>query len=406
MARILARGARALPVVLLGVCAIGCGGGEESTPAARHAQARPAPAADGENSPPVIESVSLAPEVLLPGHPVRAVVEATDPDGDRVQLRYAWQRNGSVLGDATSDITPREAAKGDEITLIVTASDGRADSEPVTVSERIANRPPVLFAVALEGAETIAPGHPLVASPRADDPDGDEMSFEFTWRVNGEAVEGAGPEFPTEGLKRGDRIEVDVVASDGDDESEAKTSAPVTVANTPPRFVTDAQWRNVGGEMQYSAEAEDPDGDRSLRYRLLKAPENMQIDAIRGEVRWRPTASQKGKHAVEIEVDDLRGGRTVQSFEMSVDVEQAVADAEPPRPVPLEPAPEDEFGSEADADEAAAEEGGATAEAPPAPRRQRRPAPAPAEADAEGEEADAGLPAARDANAEKGEEQP
>jgi hypothetical protein len=402
MVRDFARGARALPVLLLGLVAVGCGGGEDAAPPAASAT-RPRPAAQsGPNQPPVIQSVRLEPSRLLPGHPVRAEVQATDPDGDKIHFRYAWQRNGSVLGDATAEITPRDAAKGDEITLTVIASDGRDDSAPVSQSERIANRPPVLFAVGLESADAIVPGRPLVASPSADDPDGDEMTFEYAWRVNGESLDVSGPELPTEDLKRGDRVEVEVVASDGDDASEPKTSAPVSVGNTPPRILSDAQWKNVAGEMQYSVEAEDPDGDRSLRFRLLKAPDHMQIDPIRGDIRWRPTAAQKGKHPVEIEVDDLRGGKTVQRFEMSVDVEEAVAAAEP---TPIPPQPDEDAAAEdadADTEETSAGEGDeAQAAAPPAPsRRQRTAAPAARDANAE-DDTDADAEAATDQPAEE-----
>jgi hypothetical protein len=401
-----ARSARVLPALLLGTLALGCGGSDDAAEAPKPAQTRRGLAApDGPNSAPVIESVSLEPDELLPGHPVRAVVQASDPDGHRVQLRYAWQLNGAVLGDATSEVTPRGAVKGDEITLIVVASDGRDESPPVTQSARIANRPPVLYAVALESAESVVPGRPLVASPRADDPDGDEISYRFEWRVNGELVEATGPELPSESLKRGDRIEVVAFASDGDAESEPQTSQAVTVGNTPPRILSDAQWQNVAGEMRYAVQAEDPDGDRSLRFRLLKAPENMQIDAIRGDVRWKPTAAQKGKHPVEIEVDDLRGGRTVQRFEMSVDVAEAEAPSEPQRPAPaLDEEPSDDA---ATAEETASEagEGEIAAGAQPPSGRRGRTRAAPPAPPAEAPEDEGYGPAAADPNAEQADTQ-
>lgn len=376
--------AGAAPALLLGALAVGCGGGDESgTGNAASGGARPGAGdrAGAANAAPVIESVDIEPEDLLPGHVIRAVVQASDADGDRVQLRYAWQRNGSVLGESGSEISPRDLVKGDEISLVVVASDGREESAPVERSARIANRPPTLFGVALELPDSAAPGRALVASPRSDDPDGDELSYQYEWRVNGEPLDAEGPELSTDGLKRGDRVEVVAVASDGEDESAPQTSRPVTIGNSPPRVTSDVAWTTVAGVMQYTVEAQDPDGDRSLRYRLLKAPENMQIDPIRGEVRWKPTAQQKGKHAVEIEVDDLRGGRTIQRFEMAVNVEEQPAAPETAaarRPAEAPDADTDDSGeageaqasrSRADADEASSEEPGEDAEsAPPAAR--------------------------------------
>lgn len=321
-------------ILMIGALAVGCGGGDD-TGAGTHAGGRGgAPrAASAGNAPPVIESVAIEPDEILPGRTIRAAVRASDPDGDRVQLRYAWQRNGSVLGESGSEISPRDLEKGDVVTLVVVATDGRAETEPVEAEARVANRPPTLFAVALESPDDAAPGRALVASPRADDPDGDELVYEYEWRVNGETVDADGPELSTERLKRGDRVEVVAVASDGEASSAPQTSRPVTIGNSPPRVTSEVAWTNVGGVMRYTVEAHDPDGDRSLRYRLLKGPENMQIDPIRGEIHWKPTEDQKGKHPVEIEVDDLRGGRAIQRFELTVDVEEvpAVAEASAPR---------------------------------------------------------------------------
>ncbi len=69
---------------------------------------------------------------------------------------------------------------------------------------------------------------------------------------------------------------------------------------------------------RYAVEAEDPDGDRLLRYRLDEAPEGMVIDSVLGEVSWRPAQGQTGVHPVKIVVRDSSGLETSQSFQVTV----------------------------------------------------------------------------------------
>ena len=72
------------------------------------------------------------------------------------------------------------------------------------------------------------------------------------------------------------------------------------------------------GAFRYQVAAEDPDGDRRMRYRLLEAPPGMSVDVLFGMVTWTPTESQAGSYPVVIEVDDMEGGKSTQGFEVHV----------------------------------------------------------------------------------------
>jgi hypothetical protein len=74
----------------------------------------------------------------------------------------------------------------------------------------------------------------------------------------------------------------------------------------------------VNGAFQYCIEAEDPDGDRRLRYRLLKGPDGMTVDPVLGDVRWKPAADQAGTHPIDLVVEDPDGAASAQSFEITV----------------------------------------------------------------------------------------
>ncbi|MEN8183430.1 MAG: hypothetical protein ABFS46_12945, partial [Myxococcota bacterium] len=149
--------------------------------------------------------------------------------------------------------------------------------------------------------------------------------FEYHWSINGREVKDVGPSFSTEGLERGDQIQARVVATDGDVRSEALVSPTVRVANGAPRIVSSPPGGLADGEFVYQLEAEDPDGDRTLRFRLLEGPPGMRVDPVLGEVRWKPSADQVGAHPVDLAVADPQGASTAQRFEITLrETEEAV----------------------------------------------------------------------------------
>lgn len=316
--------------------ALGCGGGEPEGAAGGGGflpEPEPTQAPKATNAPPVVEWVRVEPSRPLPNSRVRAFARADDPEGDPVRLEYRWELDGRKVGAGDSMVL-RDVERGDAVELVVVATDGRSRSMPKRARARVANQPPLLSGVVLEAPDGLTAGDKLVASPQAVDADGDELRFEYTWRVNGEPVPVEGPVLETEGLQRGDVIEVAVVARDGYDESQHRRSDPVTLGNTPPRIVSQPAWQREGDTFRYAIEARDPDGDRTLRYRVLEGPPGMEIDAIEGVLTWSPEPRQEGRHPVEIQVDDLHGGRTAQRFEVVMELDgtasQAPAAAEPP----------------------------------------------------------------------------
>jgi ribosomal protein L19 len=309
--------------------ALGCGGGEPSAPDAA-ASAALAPAPREPNRPPQIERVRLEPAEPMPGDRVRAVASVRDPDGDRVTQEFRWELAGFELPASGAEIELRAAAKGDPLEVRVTASDGRAESEPARAATRVANRRPVLENVALQPIGSVLPGEPAVATPLARDPDGDAVDFRFRWTVNQAPVEEQQQAtFATAGLAPGDEIRVQVVASDGESESDAVWSGVLLVGNAAPEIVSTPAAVAPGQPFRYRVEARDPEGDKSLRYQLRKGPEGMSLNPILGDVHWQPRRDQTGVHPVEIAVEDAHGARAVQTFELSVGSPAAAPPAAP-----------------------------------------------------------------------------
>ena len=309
----------------LGVLA--CGSNE--TPKPSGAPMAQAPPTRTENRPPVVESVRLDPASPKPGQHVRAIAQGSDPDGDPVQFKYLWRIDGRSLSDTTSEVTIGQVAKGSRIEVTVVGTDGRSESQPVVAVATVGNQAPELVAVQLEPPGDINVGRPVVANPQATDADGDPISYHYSWWVNGHEAGGDEASLETSKLRRGDTVKVRVVATDGIDESNAIESPPIRVANAPPKITSTPGGLDHDGTFRYAIQAVDPDGDRTLRYRLIKGPEGMTVDSMTGLVQWKPGATQTGKQGVEVAVDDLQGGTTSQRFELTVGVDQAQAAATP-----------------------------------------------------------------------------
>lgn len=192
------------------------------------------------NSPPDAPMFALAPRTPRKGDAVAAQLQkaAPDPDGDAVTYHYRWSVNGERRNyPLTLAAVPSESLrKGDAVAVEIAGYDGRQEGATWSGQIRVANTPPpppkLAFVPAAPGA-----GHPfrLVVSGPPADADGDPVTYKASWKRNGSPYAPAADAFeiPTADVKKGDRWEVTVVPSDGEQEGKP-SSAQVTVRNTPP----------------------------------------------------------------------------------------------------------------------------------------------------------------------------
>lgn len=310
----------------------GCGGGEEPKPTGPPLAARPAerPAPSPGNRPPEILDLRFEPARPAPGQSVRAVAKVADPDGEPVELLYRWKVDGVPRRETGDTLSLEGVPKGALVEVAVRAADPRAATAERRAGLRVANRAPLLHSVVLEPLGEIRAGTDLTAVPRAVDPDGDPLEYEFRWWVNGTPVDDAqSGTLTARHFRRGDEIEVEVVATDGESRSERLRSGRIRVGNAPPRFVSQPAARPAEGHLEYQLVAEDPDGDATLRYRLLRGPRGMRLDPVLGRLTWRPEGVADGVYEVEVEVDDLQGGSARQTFTVSLATEAVPANAAP-----------------------------------------------------------------------------
>jgi hypothetical protein len=157
-----------------------------------------------------------------------------------------------------------------------------------------------------------------LADPSAQDPDGDDLSFRYSWIVNGTEIGVDTAELERAPRKRGDEIRLIVWATDEEAESAPLRSAPFSITNSPPDIDSRPPAMDPSGRFAYAVKASDLDGDRALRYSINQGPAGMSIDAFSGELLWQATAQDAGEHIVEIAVDDRHGGTTNQTFYVEV----------------------------------------------------------------------------------------
>ena len=299
-----------------------CGGGEEA-PSMVSPEA--ASLAEGSRTRrPVVEDVRLFPDSPLPGDRVAANVESSDPDGDSLEILYQWRVNGERVEASEPFYHIANLRKGSVVEVTAVARDGKAQSAPARAMVRVGNTLPVLHGVVIEPLGEVTANRDVTAIPRAVDQDGDAVSFEYSWRVNGRPAGNDSPVLRAQHFRRGDEIELTVIASDPEGSSGPLRSDRIPVANAAPRIVSVPGVFDDDGVFRYALRIEDPDGDRMFRYGLEEAPEGMTVDNVRGHLFWEPRENQTGVHAVVVTVDDRSGGVAKQRFEVQIDVEPVV----------------------------------------------------------------------------------
>jgi hypothetical protein len=276
------------------------------------------PTPTAPNQAPTIRRVALEPAFPRVGDRVTLEVEARDPDGDTLRTETDWTLEGG--GAARHDRVYRvpAGAKGQSLASEVAVHDGRGGSTSAQIDVIVENTPPVVTAVELQPQSELTVERELAARAQGEDRDDDRLTFDYRWLVNGHYVPATGPVLTRQHFRRGDRITAAVTASDGESTSAPTRSAEIEVSNAPPRILTAGESITGEKSLRYRLRADDPDGDRQLRYRLVNAPAGVEVDRMSGELRWTPDDSQAGVHLVEIEVADVHGGRSTQTIELRV----------------------------------------------------------------------------------------
>ena len=230
----------------------------------------------------------VATAALSPASPTRASTltcsgSATDADADTALLSFRWTVDGSAVvetsaTDSQSTLVGAFSA-GQIVVCTVTAFDGSTGSD--TTSVTIGNTAPVVHSVVLSPS-TVYTNDTLSANVVSSDADGDALSLDYAWYVDGVKL-AAATSSALSGATAFDKAQtvyVTVTVRDGSGSdgsgSTALTSSGVTVSNSAPTapVVTITPADAVTGDdltCTVTLPASDADGDAdgdALTYRF------------------------------------------------------------------------------------------------------------------------------------------
>jgi hypothetical protein len=209
--------------------------------------------------------------------------------------------------------------------LELKVSDGQSDSSDVAIITakvlRSDNRAPELTQVIpAAGMISISPGQEVNFSVTAEDPDGDEMVF--NWYVDDVfAASGSDFIFIARPEQVGSAVAVRVVVSDGDKSASQDWVMVINQAdgggNQPPAFIpAPDQAVSEGETLVFVVRAVDPDGD-PVSYFASLLPTGAVFFKETGKFKWIPDYDQAGEYGVVFSASD---GKAIASITVNIRV--------------------------------------------------------------------------------------
>jgi hypothetical protein len=138
------------------------------------------------NTPPELSDVTFMPMASPQGESLAVVATATDPDDDKVTIKYTWAVNDLPAGNGAE--LGRALKRNDSVRVEVAAYDGQAYGSPIVLSRTIANHPPVFN----EHQDFVFSGSTCAYRAQALDADGDQITYSLESPVAGMSIDPAG----------------------------------------------------------------------------------------------------------------------------------------------------------------------------------------------------------------------
>ncbi|MAE67841.1 MAG: hypothetical protein CMJ18_26605 [Phycisphaeraceae bacterium] len=276
------------------------------------------------NRNPEITSAPIRAAVVDLGFEYEVVIE--DPDGDPIEFDLPMRPAGMVIDPQSGHLRwmPDERQLGGH-NVIVRAMDDRGgiDLQSFRVHVTSGNEAPIIVS---EPIRAVYPGDIFAYYVMAEDPNGDVLKYQLdpistslgmsidadlgilTWHPiePGSYVVGVSVDDHRGGVDHQSFVLTVEEGTTGSNRNPVITSLPVTTTI----IGDEAGW-------QYVMTVTDPDGDAVL-LQIEEGPNGLFVDSGSRLMKWSPTPSQAGDHSVVVVAEDGRGGRTVQSFTLTV----------------------------------------------------------------------------------------
>ena len=181
------------------------------------------------NHQPAITSLEAEPARVLPSGSCQIACNASDSDGD--ELSYDWSASGGELNGEGAVVTwtAPDSAGFYHVTVTVTDGGGGEVMSQVTITVR-ANNPPYISSLVAD-ADWTTPSGSLQVTCNATDPDGDELSYE--WSASEGNITGTGSEVIWTAPDEVGIYHVTVVVTDGHGEEDTRLVYLSAATGTP-----------------------------------------------------------------------------------------------------------------------------------------------------------------------------
>jgi hypothetical protein len=277
------------------------------------------------NHRPIVNSLAAEPERVLPRGSCQIVCNATDPDGD--ELSYGWSADGGgITGEgATVTWTAPSSVGSCNVTVMVIDGRGGGVADYVTITVRT-NSPPTINSL-IADADWILPLGSLNVTCDASDPDGDELSYE--WTATGGDIFGTGAAVNWTAPQDVGVYNVTVVVADGHGREDTRfvslsvaTGTPPTIeellvtAKEPKYLKKTSAGYTVGRTKQYDIEcvASNTSGEVSYEWSC----EDGEISGEGSMITWTAPDESLERTTVTVIVSDIAGNKISKSMVFKV----------------------------------------------------------------------------------------
>jgi hypothetical protein len=223
----------------------------------------------------VINTPPAAPQIVIePGDPTaksgltaRVSRPSSDRDGDGIDYRYRWIRDGVPAGIESATVSSGVARHRETWRVEVTPFDGEEEGERAFAEASVVNTPPVVPSVAITPAAP-AVGLPLTCSVTMPERDADRepIAVSYRWKRDGKPMPHSDrAELPAGLVTHGEKWTCEAWGSDGFADG-PKAEASVTVVDTPPAapaVAIEPAVPRAGDDLtcRVVTDSADPDGD-------------------------------------------------------------------------------------------------------------------------------------------------
>ena len=134
-----------------------------------------------ENRAPVLFNAFISHEESYNDDTIHCNVQASDPDGDHVDLRYTWLLNNeSVLGHGkTINLSDHRPIPGSKIHCLMSVYDEHEARKQKVLSTQILNRDPVITGITM--TDPVYNTEQITCMPVAVDADQEELTYTYVW---------------------------------------------------------------------------------------------------------------------------------------------------------------------------------------------------------------------------------